>query len=212
VLDDAITAPGIDTVEIDLSYGVNILRLNGVDLAGGLLNGWRLEPLSETLGNYRARIVAPAGAEAQGSGTLLTLKMAAFLGDSLASELPVQVELVGTRCQRVEISPGRVALDSVCGMTLRIVNISADRYSLSQNDPNPFNPTTRIAFSLAFDGPVRLEVFDAVGNRVAVLIEEAMAAGSYEAAWDAGNVASGVYYYRLTSGVWSATRRMVVVK
>jgi hypothetical protein len=97
-------------------------------------------------------------------------------------------------------------------MTLRLVRISADKYSLSQNDPNPFNQTTRIAFSLAFDGPARLEIFDAVGTRVAVLIEEAMAAGSYEAVWDASNVASGVYYYRLTSGTWSATRRMVVVK
>jgi hypothetical protein len=212
VLDDAITAPGIDTIEIDLKYDLNILRLNGADLDGGLLNGWQLEPLSVTLGNYRARIVAPVGVQAQGSGTLLTLEMAAFLGDSLASELPLSVKLVGSECQRIEISPGRVALDSVCGMTLRLVRISADKYSLSQNDPNPFNPSTRIAFSLAFDGPARLEVFDAVGTRVAVLIEEAMAAGSYEAVWDASNAASGVYYYRLTSGTWSATRRMVVVK
>jgi hypothetical protein len=212
VLDEAITAPGIDTMEIALSYGVNILRLNGVDLSGGILNGWKLEPLNVALGNYRARVIAPVGVQVQGSGTLLTLEMAAFLGDSLASELPMTVELVGTECQRVEISTGRVALDSVCGMTLRLVRISADKYSLSQNDPNPFNPSTRIAFSLAFDGPARLEIFDAVGTRVAVLIEEAMAAGSYEAVWDASNVASGVYYYRLTSGTWSATRRMVVVK
>jgi hypothetical protein len=212
VLDEAITAPGIDTMVIDLSYGVNILRLNGVDLSGGILNGWKLEPLNVMMGNYRARVISPVGVEAQGSGTLLTLDMAAFLGDSLASELPMHVDLVGSECQRVEISPGRVALDSVCGMTLRLVRISADKYSLSQNDPNPFNPSTRIAFSLAFDGPARLEIFDAVGTRVAVLIEEAMAAGSYEAVWDAGNAASGVYYYRLTSGTWSATRRMVVVK
>jgi hypothetical protein len=212
VLDDAITARGIDTLEISLSYGINILRLNGVDLAGGLLNGWQLEPLSTAPGNYRARIIAPVGVQAQGMGTLLTLEMAAYLADSLTSELPMTVQLVGSECQRIEIAPGRVALDSVCGMTLRLVWMSADKYSLSQNDPNPFNPTTRIAFSLAFDGPARLEVFDAVGNRVAVLVEDAMAAGSYEAVWDASNVASGVYYYRLTSGTWSATRSMVVVK
>jgi hypothetical protein len=212
VLDDAITAPGIDTMEIDLSYGPGILRLNGVDLTDGILSGWNLEPLNVTLGNYRARLIAPAGAEARGNGILLTLDMSAYLGDSLGSELPMAVELTGSECQRVEIAPGRVVLDSVCGLSYRLVRISADKYSLSQNDPNPFNPTTRIAFSLAFDGPARLEVFDAVGTRVAVLIEEAMAAGSYEAVWDAGNAASGVYYYRLTSGTWSATRRMVVAK
>ena len=43
-LDDAITAPGIDTMEIDLRYGAGMLRLTGVDLAGGLLNGWKMEP------------------------------------------------------------------------------------------------------------------------------------------------------------------------
>jgi hypothetical protein len=212
LLDDAITAPGIDTMEIDLSYGVGILRLSGVELTGGILSDWKLEPLSVTLGNYHARLVAPAGTEARGSGTLLTLDMTGFLGDSLGSELPMTVTLVGSECQRVEIAPGRVMLDSVCGLSYRLVRISADKYSLSQNDPNPFNPSTRIAFSLAFDGPARLEVFDAAGNRAAVLVEEYMAAGSYEAVWDAGNAASGVYYYRLTSGTWSATRRMVVVK
>ena len=81
-----------------------------------------------------------------------------------------------------------------------------------QNEPNPFNPVTTIRFSLAFDERARLEVFTSDGERIALLVDDVLSAGSYEVEWDAGDVSSGAYYYRLTAGTWTATRRMVVVK
>ena len=90
-------------------------------------------------------------------------------------------------------------------------------FALVGNYPNPFNPTTTIQFTLPEDSPVRLEVFDAMGRRVATLVQGDLTAGRYEQAWngrtDAGNqVASGVYLYRLTAGSFSQTKKMLLMK
>ena len=90
------------------------------------------------------------------------------------------------------------------------------RFGLGQNYPNPFNPGTVIPYQLATAGYVRLEVFNLLGQRVAMLVEGELAAGSYTAQWDARDaagygVAAGVYVYRLTAGDATATRRMVLV-
>ena len=90
------------------------------------------------------------------------------------------------------------------------------RFALGQNYPNPFNPGTVIPYQLAMDGYVRLEVFNLLGQRVAVLVDGLQSAGSYTTRWDARDasgygVAAGVYVYRLTVGEAMATRRMVLV-
>ena len=89
-------------------------------------------------------------------------------------------------------------------------------FGLGQNYPNPFNPGTVIPYQLAADGYVRLEVFNLLGQRVAVLVDGDMGAGRYTAEWDARDgvgqgVAAGVYVYRLTAGGGVATRRMTLV-
>jgi hypothetical protein len=78
--------------------------------------------------------------------------------------------------------------------------------------PNPFNPATEIEFSLGLDGPTRLEVLNVAGERVAVLVDEYMQPGGYAVRWDAGTMPSGLYYVRLTSGVWTQVQSMVLVK
>jgi hypothetical protein len=211
ILDTPVPGGAVDTVIIAFDYKPDDVRSRGIDIAGTLLDGWSIRVLNEERGRLEIECAAPQGMSLSGTGELLRLKLRPFVGPASSSDLPFSLRL-NTACAEVETLPGSLKLDSLCGLSYRLIEFSASKYSLSQNDPNPFNPTTRIAFSLAFDGPARLEVFDAVGNRVAVLADEQMAAGSYEAAWDAANVASGVYYYRLTSGRWSATRRMVVVK
>jgi hypothetical protein len=90
-------------------------------------------------------------------------------------------------------------------------------YSLSQNYPNPFNPTTTIKFSLPASGQARLEVFNVLGVRVATPFDGMATAGDNTVVWDGKNtkgesVASGVYFYRLTSGSFNETRKMVLLK
>lgn len=86
------------------------------------------------------------------------------------------------------------------------------QYSLEQNYPNPFNPVTAISFRLPVSGDVKLEVFDILGRRVAVLVDGIIEAGVHEAAFDASNLASGVYLYRLSTTDFVQTRQMVLVK
>ncbi|MGN8226042.1 T9SS type A sorting domain-containing protein [Gracilimonas sp. BCB1] len=85
--------------------------------------------------------------------------------------------------------------------------------SLNQNYPNPFNPSTMIRYQLAENSLVRLEVFDVTGRRVAVLVNgERKAAGSHQVTFGAGNLASGVYFYRLETAGQTLTQKMLLVK
>ena len=91
-----------------------------------------------------------------------------------------------------------------------------ERLSLGQNYPNPFNPSTIIPFQLPVSTHVRLEIFNLLGQRVTILVDEDRPAGSHTAHWDGTNatgrpVGSGVYLYRLQGGGMSATHRMVLV-
>lgn len=85
-------------------------------------------------------------------------------------------------------------------------------YGLAANYPNPFNPTTTIRYSLQKEGFVTLKVYDMLGKEVATVVNEMKNAGTYAAQFDASNLASGVYLYRLTSGIFSETKKMVLMK
>ena len=90
-------------------------------------------------------------------------------------------------------------------------------FTLSQNAPNPFNPSTAIGFSLAHPADVRLAVYDALGREVAVLAEGSYPAGDHTVRWDGRDhrgvkVSSGVYLYRLTAGGKAEIRRMTLVR
>ncbi len=86
------------------------------------------------------------------------------------------------------------------------------RFNLEGNYPNPFNPTTTIAFSLAKQSHARLEVFDATGKRLSTLVDEQLSAGSHRVTWQPFNLASGVYFARLSAEGRTAVTRMVLVR
>ena len=85
-------------------------------------------------------------------------------------------------------------------------------HSLSQNYPNPFNPITRIDFDISKKGFVSLKVYDILGREVQTLVNEEKVAGSYSVDFNGSDLTSGVYFYKLTSGEFSETKRMVLIK
>lgn len=85
-------------------------------------------------------------------------------------------------------------------------------FGLEQNYPNPFNASTKIGFRVQGSRFVSLEVFDVLGRKVATLVNEMLAAGTYSVTWDASDNPSGVYFYRLTAGHHTQTRRMVLIR
>jgi len=85
-------------------------------------------------------------------------------------------------------------------------------YTLKQNYPNPFNPSTRIEFSLPVESHVSLEVFDILGRRVATLIDGNKIAGNYSVEFNASNLSTGVYIYRLNASGKTITKKMLLLK
>jgi hypothetical protein len=85
-------------------------------------------------------------------------------------------------------------------------------YELHQNFPNPFNPTTAIAYDLPSSGHVALRVYNVIGQQVATLVDGLQEAGSKSVRFDGAGLPSGVYLYRLEAGGQVLTRRMVLVK
>ena len=85
-------------------------------------------------------------------------------------------------------------------------------YALYQNYPNPFNPSTTIRYDLKADGRTRLAVYNLMGQEIAVLVDQMQNAGSHQLTFDASALPSGMYFYRLQSGDFVHSAKMVLMK
>lgn len=85
-------------------------------------------------------------------------------------------------------------------------------FMLEQNYPNPFNPTTNINFSIPKAGFTSIKIYDITGRLVQTLFEEQLAPGSYKAEWNASQMPSGIYIYRIESGSFTQSRKLILVK
>ncbi len=83
---------------------------------------------------------------------------------------------------------------------------------MSQNYPNPFNPETKINFIIPSTGLVSLKVFDVLGKEVASLVNEVRNAGVHEVTFNASSLSSGTYFYRIETGNFVKTKKMMVLK
>ncbi len=112
--------------------------------------------------------------------------------------------------------PGFAAGEVVVTVTTGIEDKSKpalpNSFSLAQNFPNPFNPSTVIEFVLPQAGYVKLEVFNILGQKARSLVDRRMGAGRHQVRFDAGHLPSGIYFYRLSHGVSKLTRKMVLIK
>lgn len=87
-----------------------------------------------------------------------------------------------------------------------------NEYSISQNYPNPFNPTTKIDYSLPVNSKVQIKIFDITGKEIAVIVNEVQEAGVHTVNFNAGNLSSGVYFYKISAGNFTKTHRMILIK
>jgi hypothetical protein len=86
------------------------------------------------------------------------------------------------------------------------------KFFLEQNYPNPFNPSTKISWQSPVGSHQTLKVYDVLGNEVATLVDEYREAGSYEVEFDASGLSSGIYFYKLSAGSFTKTKKMTVLK
>jgi hypothetical protein len=85
-------------------------------------------------------------------------------------------------------------------------------YNLYQNYPNPFNPSTTIKFDIPKQDFVNIKIYDLLGREVSELLNERLNAGSYEITMEAGNLSSGVYFYRINTSGFRDVKKMVLIK
>ena len=103
-----------------------------------------------------------------------------------------------------------VVVANSVGVTSNTTDVK--EYALAQNFPNPFNPSTKIAFSLPKQGNVTLKVYNMLGKEIATLVNEVRSIGNYEINFDGANLSSGVYFYKLEAEGFSEVKRMMLIK
>jgi hypothetical protein len=151
--------------------------------------------------------------EAQSGQVTITL-------DGLISEKESILQLV---FDRKETSPGHLQIEGFFfdsnHMPILALNerLTLDQtlpldFALGQNHPNPFNPATQIRYALPQSGQIRLAIYNTLGQQVAQLFNGHQEAGIHVIRWNAENVASGIYYYRLEADGFSDTRKMMLLK
>lgn len=96
--------------------------------------------------------------------------------------------------------------------TVEVSTLAPGKFELAQNYPNPFNPVTNINFRIVSSSKVSLKIFDILGKEVASLINEVREAGNYTVQFDAAKLSSGIYYYTLTAGGLTDTKKMMLIK
>jgi hypothetical protein len=122
---------------------------------------------------------------------------------------PIWTRLTGTN----SLSVWTAIIDIPVGVSPKTAEIPKS-FVLYQNYPNPFNPTTKIRFDIPTKaaGETTLKVYDQLGREAAILLHENLNAGSYEISWDASDLSSGVYFYKLEAKSFIETKKMVLVK
>jgi hypothetical protein len=203
---------------IRITFDPALLRVNGVSSMGTLTGrGWVGVGLRSrgdgVLEVYDYTTVAPLASE---DGVLLLLQVEGMLDRSWGSgsfgETAIRIDTAHTRLNRGAISydaiDGRIIVTDACLEPL----MAPDGYTLGQNRPNPFNPSTVIEYVLPLDEYIRLRVFDRHGRDVAVLEEGMREKGTHSVTFNAELLPSGMYFYRLETPRGFETRKMVLMR
>jgi hypothetical protein len=160
--------------------------------------------------------------QGRGNGRVYTITLAADDGNGNTGTTTCQVTVPHSQNGDPAVDDGAVyTVNGSCGgfakingeeNNLRQTQQIPDSYKLDQNFPNPFNPSTVIRYAVPEDASVSLIIYDALGNQILELVNGDVAAGNHEVVFDAGNFASGIYFYRLTAGNFMQINKMLLLK
>ncbi len=204
-----------------LSYDPDALRYNGNFSAPGL-NGWNvaIEPDKDANGQDARGKITIRGKQNTGSplsveGVFLKLKMNVYLSakDKLPLVLNAAQSDLGNRAVCVVPSTvnGELLLDELCVRDFRGIQYKR-AFALRQNTPNPSASETEIEYDVAFDAPVKLAVYNSIGEEVKVLVDGVREAGTYRVRITTTELPSGTYTYRLIAGPYVESRQMVITR
>ncbi len=204
-----------------LDYEPDALRYNGRFDAPGL-NGWTIvvEPDKDINGQDARGKITIRGSQNTGAplsteGVFLKLYMNVYLSakDKLPLVLSAAQSDLGNRAVCVVPSTinGELLLDELCVRDFRGVKYRQP-FALHQNTPNPSAQETEVEYSVAFDAPVKLALYNSVGEEIKVLVDGVREAGTYRVRITTTELPSGTYTYRIIAGPYTESRQMVISK
>jgi hypothetical protein len=207
-LDREITA---DTLLFDLGWRRGVIGLEGVRPAAALIaDGWSEKVIEHGEKNYRSIFFRAAPGRVP-AGDLIELSVRGYLGDSTASELPFTLAANGT-CVMIESNPGSVTIDSICGLSIRLITYGEGMLRLDAPAPHPIIGQGIIRYAVPFDADqVALRLIDAAGH-IRTLSGGYHAAGEYEVVLGASDIAPGMYVVRLNVGELVRQIEVLVVR
>jgi len=142
--------------------------------------------------------------------------------DSLFIIHPIESGYLGGRCNFIDSFGNKISIPEYNGIiksyyssiiaNIEKNNLEGLNFSLSQNYPNPFNPATTITYSLTKSSLVILKIYDILGKEIVTLVNEDKQSGTYNVTWNAQDVTSGVYFYKIIIGEHSKTNKMLLLK
>ena len=229
---------GLTSLKIPLKFDGRYLTCTYVDFSGSLKNGgmtgyYEVDDGSLEI-SYIPSVVNPLPTITAASGLIATIY---FTAAADAPDITLQIDSVNNdapfeqfattfhRWTRLEVADNTGGPAMVPAFTAGNIEIrrptdvqeggdglNPEEFALAQNHPNPFNPTTRVSFTLPGKAVVKLEVFNLLGQTVATLADREFSAGSHEIIWDAAGQPSGIYFYRIFAAGNSITRKMLLLK
>ena len=182
----------------------------GVNTSMKLVNDvWLASAVSIAAGNHEMKFANTTNWTGDDWGNASGLSGTAQLSTGGKPNITFTISTTGN----YDFSFNDVTLAYAITSTITKVEDEHARYfELSQNYPNPFNPATKIHYSLPGAGQTRLEIYNILGKLVTTIVDKYQSEGAYEVTFNAGDIPSGLYFYKLQSGSYSATKKMVVLK
>ncbi|MDP2981719.1 MAG: ice-binding family protein [Candidatus Latescibacter sp.] len=209
-------APGL------YKWGTGVLvSAAGVTISGTASDVWIFQIAQNLTVANGAIVTLSGGAQAknifwQVAGQVTLGTTAAMKGNILCQtliEMQTGATLNGRALAQTAVTLDANAVTKPAGIPTAVENeLAPIEFSLSQNIPNPFNPTTSISFTLAKAGKVTVEVYNMAGQKISTLVNTTMNAGNHSATWNASKFSAGVYFYTVKSENYSKTMKMTLLK
>lgn len=186
----------VETMLLNLHFNEKMIRIDSIVPSGQLANWtWgkpqKIAPgIVQLLG--QGTIVPPIDAE------LFTIEFTVFLGD--VKESDIGIEMISNGCPTAIDNVAKIILSGVCFVDGRLVEVSEQPYALYAPERNPVDDVVDFKYSVAFEGVVRLELYNIFGQKVRTLLQENLKAGEYTIHFPATDFTNGVYYIKMTAG------------